>query len=345
MYYMDVTHLGERVHRSTKMKDKAKALQAVQAERERIERAYLHPVMPGQDMTLSEALEKAYRRRWKQTKDGDQTYKRGMKAVEVMGDLKLEEVTTLKVDQYRDELLDTGIKDVTANRYMEPLRACLRMAHLKWGVLGTLPVFDMSKEDNARDRVISPEEEAKLLKLLRSTKRQRDEDTAKVQGVADMIEVMLNTGIRPGELFQLRQTEVDLDRGVIHLLPKTTKNGKPRTVPMNNVTRLIMRKRQGKAKPFPFNKAYVAKLFRKMRKPMGLEGDETFIPYACRHTACTRMLEAGVTLSAVGKILGHSSAFMTERYGHLSDVHLSEQMALMDRAQIALVECGESVGI
>ena len=45
------------------------------------------------------------------------------------------------------------------------------------------------------------------------------------------------------------------------------------------------------------------------------------------------MVQAGVPLFEVGKILGHSSPVMTVRYAHLAPGHLKGAIAALDRAR------------
>jgi site-specific recombinase XerD len=43
-----------------------------------------------------------------------------------------------------------------------------------------------------------------------------------------------------------------------------------------------------------------------------------------RHTAASHLVMAGVSLAAVGAILGHKTSAMTSRYAHLSQDHLRD---------------------
>ena len=55
-----------------------------------------------------------------------------------------------------------------------------------------------------------------------------------------------------------------------------------------------------------------------------------------RHTACTRMLEAGIPLTVVGSILGWSGStmvLMAKRYGHIGMQAKQDAVALLDRPQ------------
>jgi len=49
-------------------------------------------------------------------------------------------------------------------------------------------------------------------------------------------------------------------------------------------------------------------------------GIEKYTFHDLRHTAATRLVEAGIPLHAVAELLGHSSIRMTERYSHHQSV-------------------------
>ena len=51
-----------------------------------------------------------------------------------------------------------------------------------------------------------------------------------------------------------------------------------------------------------------------------------------RHTAASYMVQQGVPLYEVQKILGHSSPAMTQRYAHLAPDHLKGAASALDRA-------------
>ncbi|MCZ6554921.1 MAG: site-specific integrase [Candidatus Dadabacteria bacterium] len=53
-----------------------------------------------------------------------------------------------------------------------------------------------------------------------------------------------------------------------------------------------------------------------------------------RHTAATRMIEAGASIVAVSKILGHSDIKMTMRYTH-PDTSLKEAVELLTKSNIS----------
>jgi integrase len=51
-----------------------------------------------------------------------------------------------------------------------------------------------------------------------------------------------------------------------------------------------------------------------------------------RHTAITKLVEAGVPLPTVQKIGGHKTLAMVSRHTHLSDRHVDSAMEALERA-------------
>lgn len=54
--------------------------------------------------------------------------------------------------------------------------------------------------------------------------------------------------------------------------------------------------------------------------------------HTLRHTYASRMVQAGVDLYRVQRLLGHSTPIMTARYSKLADADLKEAVETMERA-------------
>lgn len=52
--------------------------------------------------------------------------------------------------------------------------------------------------------------------------------------------------------------------------------------------------------------------------------------HECRHTYVSLMHAAGLSLERIGDYVGHSSAYMTDRYRHLLDGHEQEAASMLD---------------
>src|SRR5262249_27718529 len=108
----------------------------------------------------------------------------------------------------------------TVNRYMKLLHAALRLG-VKRGLLLTNPAasVELARENNARNRCLSHDEETALLKALPPWLR-------------PLVVVALNTGMRRGELLGLRWADVDLASGQLRI--KRDKTGDGRWVALNS---------------------------------------------------------------------------------------------------------------
>jgi integrase len=135
---------------------------------------------------------------------------------------------------------------------------------------------------------------------------------------------MLDTAARPGELLSLQWKDVNLERHELVFRAEKTKTRTERIVPIS--TRLLgmleMRKLDPAGEPLPPD-AYVFgdALGRKVKsvrtawenacERAGLTGVQL---RDLRHEAGSRFEEAGVALTVVSKILGHTNLTTTSRY-------------------------------
>jgi integrase len=133
--------------------------------------------------------------------------------------------------------------------------------------------------------------------------------------------------MRKNEILSLKWADVDFLRG--YILIEKSKSGKPRKVPMNgavssalmglpHVSDFVFYNPETKAPVKDIKTAFKAacrkaKANPKDEKDPGIVGLRL---HDLRHTAATKMIEAGVDLVTVSKILGHASIQMTMRYAH-----------------------------
>jgi integrase len=137
--------------------------------------------------------------------------------------------------------------------------------------------------------------------------------------------------MRQGEILGLRWDWIDFEKNFISIPQSNTKSKKERKIPINTVLRLLLNERkfatESKEFVFPSPKvnpkpsrqekekhlAWVKRSFKTACKKAGIENLRF---HDLRHTAATRLVEAGIPLHAVAKLLGHSTVRVTERYSH-----------------------------
>jgi integrase len=185
-----------------------------------------------------------------------------------------------------------------------------------------------------RDRIASPAEAAALIAAV------PDDDRA-VWATA------FYAGLRLGELWALRDDDVDLETGVIRVerawdriegvIEPKSRAGR-RAVPIVAALRphLAARRlsRDSAAAFFfgqgsrPFNRDGLVARAEKAWKAAGLAPIGL---HECRHTFASISIAAGVNAKALSSYLGHSSIQITlDRYGHLMPGNEDEAVALID---------------
>lgn len=146
------------------------------------------------------------------------------------------------------------------------------------------------------------------------------------------VELMFITGVRVGEVCAIRLSDVDLSGGSIairgkgnrerrvfladsgvHLQLDAYLKARAGTSPVDDT--LLVTRLGTAASP-----DYIRRHLKKLAHNAGLERPVT--PHMLRHSAATELLENGVDIRFVQKLLGHSSISTTEIYTHVSDASL-----------------------
>lgn len=148
------------------------------------------------------------------------------------------------------------------------------------------------------------------------------------------IDVAATMGPRVAELCKLRIEDVDLDAGQAQIVEG--KGGKDRMVRIPGRLVEVLRgwigdRKTGYLFPGPNGKRMSTRTFRINLKQIAAAAGiaRRVHPHCLRHTAATRMLEAGGTLSEVQHQLGHSSITITAIYLHCDTSRLKGFMDKM----------------
>ncbi|WP_313044583.1 site-specific integrase [Pseudomonas sp.] len=138
-----------------------------------------------------------------------------------------------------------------------------------------------------------------------------------------MVLVSLNTGMRRGELFDLKWSAVNFDTKTITVAGATTKTSDTRHIPMNKETIGVLDawKKQVSESPYVFpgqgggRFEDVKSAWLKLLERAQIDG---FRWHDMRHDFASRLVMAGVPLNTVRDLLGHADIKMTLRYAHLA---------------------------
>lgn len=134
---------------------------------------------------------------------------------------------------------------------------------------------------------------------------------------------MVNTGVRRGEVFKAVASDVRKDMLFVESLPTgRTKSGKWRWIPLNTGAKEALAM-LGKDRlvtcqhPDTITDWFGEDLgtINETRESAGLPPIEGS-PHWLRHTFCTHLAQAGVSLHEIKQLAGHSSITVTEKYAH-----------------------------
>ena len=132
------------------------------------------------------------------------------------------------------------------------------------------------------------------------------------QPLRDVLTLILDSGMRPGEVFQMRWEDIAWDRGMI-FIPRGKTPRSRRYIPMHDrVTSALTTRRKGQSDGWVFpsdsktgHLTTVAKAFENAREKAGLSKE--IVLYSARHTFATQLMGASGDLSLVMRALGHTN--------------------------------------
>jgi integrase len=240
----------------------------------------------------------------------------------------LRQIDPPQIEAFKQQFLSTPMKDgnkrslATVNNHLRVLSKILSLA-VDADLIPNNPCFRVRKfrPSNRRLRVLSSEEETKLLDNLK--------DNELLQRI---VHVALNTGLRRGEIFNLRWEDIDFSRS--RIIVRKTKTSTERFVPINLVIRNVLfpiREPSGFVFPSPRTGGRLFDLKKSFRKAVKDAGIVNFRFHDLRHTFATRLADNSVDVVVLQRILGHSDVRTTMIYTHAADEAMHIAVGKLDR--------------
>lgn len=230
---------------------------------------------------------------------------------------RLNQINPFLIEHYKRHRREK-VSPATVNRELACLKHLFSMA-IKWGKVGTNPVKQVKlfREEKKPPRVLSEEDTQALIEAANGH-------------LKPILVVAVNTGMRRGEILNLKWENVDLANRAITV--EKAKNWKFRQIPMNDTVfeavkglpkngDYVFPGRDGK----PFGSIKTA--FKAAIKRAGI------VPcrfYDLRHTFASRLVMAGVDLVTVKELLGHSQIATTMIYSHPTPQHKKRAVRVLD---------------
>ncbi len=229
------------------------------------------------------------------------------------------EITPSMVEKYKAERLKE-VTPATINRELSCLKHMYTVA-IEWGYLNTNPTKSVKKlkEPPGRLRYLNPSEADALIE-------------ACPDHIRSIVVTALNTGMRKGEILNLKWSQIDMENKTIALTD--TKNNEARIVPINQtLNRLLVELSQGSNGEYVFShgNGHPRKDVRTgFNASLEKAGIRDFRFHDLRHTFGSHMVMQGVDLKTVQQIMGHKDIKMTMRYAHLAPRHVQETVQKLD---------------
>jgi integrase/recombinase XerD len=250
--------------------------------------------------------------------------------IKITGDTSIQKINNRLTQQFISEVYKRAPR--AASLYLRTLKASFNRA-IEWGYVS----------DN-------PFKKVKLPKCLKSfpvfiTQNDLEMVLKKLnnQTLKDLFKLAFFTGMRLGEILNLKYSSVNLKDNIITVCNDqnfTTKNRKERVIPISSNIEGLLKKRISKVKvkspdDFVFNKCvgiplnpyYVSKCFKKAIRSAKLDDRIHF--HSLRHSFASNLIQKGASLYVVKELLGHEDIKTTQIYSHLQKENLVSAIKLL----------------
>lgn len=236
------------------------------------------------------------------------------------------------IHAYQQTRSAEGAAPGTINREVGLLSAALNWARKSMGWKIENPAAGHHRQEPpGRERWLTQEEAGKLLDAARQERQ--------TPHLADFILLALHTGMRSGEILKLEWRRVNLQQDRILLEATGQKNGKPGIVPLNQTARSAILSRAGfRAQHCPSSTwvfcdqegRQIASIKKGFAGAVRRAGIERCTPHDLRRTFGSWLVQAGVPIQQVSRLLRHGDIRVTDRvYAHLQPSQLKSAVDLI----------------
>ncbi|MBT6248391.1 MAG: site-specific integrase [Nitrospina sp.] len=287
----------------------------------------------------------------KSWKDDESRYKHHI--APVLGEFRIKDIAVIHVENLKSTMkkkknarTNKPLSDITIKHTLALLRQIFYKGK-SWGMFdGENPVTVTARDsktfrkflkgvDRKRERFLS-RQEAKLL---------LDELKNRSQRLHDYCQLALLTGMRMGEVFNLKWMDIDLNNDLIHI--KDTKSGVSRhayiTPPLRDMfIRLEVDGEKGGLVFLDRNGTKIkgaSNVFDRVTEKLGfnknvIDARDKVVPHTLRHTFASWLAMQGESILTIQKLMGHSDPSMTLRYAKLSPSHEREAVTRLAQGEI-----------
>ena len=229
------------------------------------------------------------------------------------------------VNQYISYLFSLKLKSSSVNRKISSLKS-FYLFLLKKKLIRHSPFSEVisPKQEKYLPASMSESEVEKLLNSPDASKEIEQRDKA-------MIEMLYATGMRISELVNLKITDIDMNRSVIKVMGKGSKE---RLIPFGESASEALFNYLKIRKDSSSKEVFISNRGRKITRVAFWQRIKVYLlrenlkisisPHTLRHAFATHLLNRGADLRSVQLLLGHSDLSTTQIYTHIAKQRLGD---------------------
>jgi len=239
-----------------------------------------------------------------------------------------------------------GSSAANTDNALRTLRRMLKKAQ-EWQLLSTVPIVKLV-EEQGREELIEPWMEQRLLAVTGGSRLTGKGRKSRVgwEPFRTVLLIMLDSGLRPGEIFRMRWENIHWDKGLI-FNPRGKSRKSRRYVPLTervNVALVARKEGVNEGWVFPSKRAQsgyitdreVSKQWLEAKRLAGIP--ESVVLYCARHRFSTDAMEGTGNVMAVMDAMGHGSVNTTRIYTHSNVQQIREAIERRNRLSTTPVE-------
>lgn len=328
VWWISFSYKGSQFRRSTETQDKRLAEKIYAKVVTQIAEGKWFEIDEGRKRTFKELTDKYESTEFRELKSRHtvQCYLNQLK--DFFGPYALAEITPALVDDFKQMRKAKGVKPATINRQLNIFKRMLNLAKKRWIWIRDVPPIEMEpKADRKRLRYLAFEDYHRLLDCCEGW-------------LKPVVTVAAWTGLRQGNVLNLKRSQVNLFARTVSIDSSETKNGEHLILPVAGPAIEVMKEAMKVAhlkSPHVFCKADGStyckmNVQRAFKRALEKAGIEDFRFHDLRHCFASWNRQAGVDIDTLADLMGHKDTRMTRRYAHIGPVHLTNAVGLLEKS-------------
>jgi integrase len=247
------------------------------------------------------------------------------------GSMRLDAISGFTVEKYKKRRLDQAAAQGTVNRELATLSHLFSRA-VEWQWIDRLPTRPKKLAESAGRIIALTDEQCDALMTAAVASANPD--------LWLFVAFGLNTAMRHAEIMATRWDQLDLANRRL-FIPKAKAGEReqpitPELAELLEEEREMRDDREGWIFPSPHADSaagHIARMGRPFREAVigaGLD-PKLVTPHTMRHTAITKLVQAGVDLPTIQRISGHKTLTMVLRYAHVHGGHIDQAIRAIGR--------------